>query len=145
MNAIDLLKADHEIIDKLATQADQADDWSEKSAYIAEIQRELELHTELEESMLYPLFTDNDKTRSMIEHFFDDHQAIRDLMDEISNTEDENEANDKFGELVEAINAHVDDEENIFFPIILRSLNDSELNDLGTKFEAEKEESLKAA
>jgi iron-sulfur cluster repair protein YtfE (RIC family) len=58
MNAIDLLKADHERVKALLTQLSESTERGVKkrTELLAKLEAEISLHTRLEEEILYPAF-----------------------------------------------------------------------------------------
>ena len=58
MNAIDLLKADHERVKALLTQLSESTERGVKkrTELLAKLEAEISLHTKLEEEILYPAF-----------------------------------------------------------------------------------------
>ena len=58
MNAIDLLKADHERVKTLLTQLSESTERGVKkrTELLAKLEMEITLHTQLEEEILYPAF-----------------------------------------------------------------------------------------
>ena len=58
MNAIDLLKADHEKVKAILTQLSESTDRAVKtrSDLLKKLEMEITIHTQLEEEILYPAF-----------------------------------------------------------------------------------------
>jgi hemerythrin superfamily protein len=54
MDALDLLKEDHQKVKELFEAVEETDDEAEKKRIFAEIQSELETHARIEETVFYP-------------------------------------------------------------------------------------------
>ena len=106
------------------------------------------MHSYVEETILYPVFSRREGFREMIEEAFDEHQEIKDLLEEMEmtfsqahDTEDEiDQIDDKFDELMDTFEHHVDEEENELFPRIREVTDHRQLELIGTQLEAAKED-----
>ena len=54
MDALELLKEDHQTVKELFEEAEEAGDQKEKTKIFSEIQAELETHAQIEETVFYP-------------------------------------------------------------------------------------------
>jgi hemerythrin-like domain-containing protein len=143
MNAIALLKADHEHIKRLfRTYETAAEGTSQDKQVIAEqIFTELEVHSQIEEELFYPAVrakTDQEGQDRVAESL-EDHQAVEALI-EILRTLDpqDEEFAARFEELMDTAEAHIEDEEEELFPEAEERLSD-ELERLGTRMQERKE------
>jgi len=139
MNAIEVLKEDHRKVKKLFGQYDSAD--GDKGEIVQSVFRELEMHTRVEEDIFYPAVRANsDKSgKGMIKHNFDEHQEFEDLIRELREMEVTGpDFDDKFEELVEDVEHHIDLEESETFPMAEAVLG-KQLEELGREILEEKE------
>jgi iron-sulfur cluster repair protein YtfE (RIC family) len=59
MNAIELLKADHDKVSRLFQKVKATQEESEHKELFKQIQEELEIHTHIEETIVYPIMKEN--------------------------------------------------------------------------------------
>lgn len=135
MDGLELLKSDHERVNSLFDRIEQAGDLAEKRRLFLEIKQELDLHAHVEETVLYPMFENREGFRDTIEDSYDEHQEVKDLLEEMSGTEDEDELDDQVDELIELVQHHVEEEEGDLFPRIRQALGQPELDQLGQQLQ----------
>ena len=140
MNAIDLLKEDHDKVDKLfqKVKATKGEDHHE---LFKQIKHELEVHTHIEETIFYPrLIADGDeelekKTKEGIQ----EHHQAKKFLRELSNLADDSEKFDpKLKVLMEDIGHHVQEEEGELFPMVKDQFDEYTLQMMGNDMEKEK-------
>ena len=66
MNALELLKQDHQNVKKLLRSATETEDKSEQKRLFREIRTELETHARLEETIFYPAVQEHKELASMV-------------------------------------------------------------------------------
>jgi iron-sulfur cluster repair protein YtfE (RIC family) len=88
-DAIEMLKADHRRVRALFQRYDETDDQTMKQGIIAELFVELELHTQLEETVFYPAFADetNREGQELVEASLEAHEEIDVLVEELRGLE----------------------------------------------------------
>jgi hemerythrin superfamily protein len=146
MDALELLKIDHDQVGQLFDQIEQADSTNEKRRLFQDLKQQLDTHAYIEENVFYPYFEDNEEMSELIEDSFDDHQEMRDLIQEIellsdsvdaSNLED-SDWDDRFDDLMECVEDHVSMEEEELFPRVESSMSSNDLMNLGARLEEAK-------
>ena len=77
-DAIEMLKADHRRVRALFRRYDETDDQAMKQGIMAELFVELELHTQLEETVFYPAFADetNREGQELVEASLEAHEDV---------------------------------------------------------------------
>ncbi len=138
MDALELLKADHQRVSELFDQLQQADDIDQKRDIFESIRDELTAHADIEENYFYPLFKTKEGFEDLIDQSIDDHSEMRDLMEEIDSLDDESELEDRFEELQEIVDEHVAEEENDLFPRVRKTMDEPALAKLGDEIMAAK-------
>lgn len=140
MNAIDLLKEDHDKVDKLFQKVKATKDQDHRDLF-EQIKHELEVHTHVEETIFYPrLIADGDeelqkKTKEGIQ----EHHQAKIFLRELSNLADESEKFEpKLKVLMEDIGHHVQEEEGELFPMVKEQFDEYTLQMLGSGIEKEK-------
>lgn len=135
MNAIELLKKDHQIVENLFRLCEVAESAEQKRHIFQKIRAELETHTEIEEVVLYPFFQDKPGFKDMITEALDEHMEAKSVLETITRSTTDNEMDNKLDELIEAVRHHVKEEENELFPKIQKTLSNDELDALGRKLQ----------
>lgn len=135
MNALEMLRSDHEKMSSLFEQLQEADDLAQRNELVELIRDELLVHSRVEEAAFYPAFRNRPGFEEMIEDSSQEHQEFKDLLAEIAacDEEDEDERDPLLDELQECFDRHVDFEEGELFPKIEEILDDQELVKLGEK------------
>jgi len=118
-DAIEMLKADHRRVRALFQRYDETDDQALRQGIVVELFVELELHTQLEETVFYPAFADetNREGQELVETSLDAHEEVDVLVEELRGLDADQEAFvAKFQELRTKVEQHVQDEESRMFP-----------------------------
>lgn len=149
MNAIEFLKSDHTQFEKIFDEMDSTEDFFEKQDIFQKLKKTLELHAYIEETHLYPLLQDRSGFEEVMEQSFDAHQKIRDLLEQLDAMESDEEFQEEFSdlmaELIEAVQSHVETEEDDLLPLLKSSFPTEEIEQLGSVFEDAKKLSDVAA
>lgn len=139
VNAIQLLKSDHERVNELIENYYQADAFSEKRCFFEELRQELEAHILIEESVLYPLFQEKDGYQELLEDAYEEQQKIQDVLRELDTLSNEDEFDEMMDELVACVEHHVSEEEREFLPRLERELSATELENLAVQLQRAKD------
>ena len=137
MNAITLLKEDHERAMELIEQIETLDENdSQTGDLFVQLKQALTLHTQIEEKFFYPALSQFEETKDIVEEAYKEHQEVDDLLAEISAlSPGDEEFLDQIGELKDKIEHHVSEEEDELFPEAERLLGKSRLLELGRQME----------
>lgn len=147
MDAIQLLKQDHEKVKGLLAQLTDTTSRAEKTRaeLLEKIGKELEVHTTIEEEIFYPAFREAAKNAEDREMFFEaveEHRAAGDLV--LPDLMDTEPGSDRFGGrakvLKELVEHHADEEEKEMFKRARELLSREQLEDLGMRMEQRKRE-----
>lgn len=140
MDAIALLKADHEVVADLFEQVEKTDE-SKHPAIFEKIKAELDVHAHIEEAVLYPYLIENgdkelvDITKEGIE----EHHQVKIFLREISALAEESDKFEpKLKVLMEDVEHHVKEEEEEMFKLCRDQFDQQVLDELGAQLEAEK-------
>jgi hemerythrin-like domain-containing protein len=145
-DAIELLKADHvqvkEMLKKLTDTTKRA--IKKRSELVEEIAKEIKVHSKIEEEIFYPAFkaaggSDHNK---MNYEALEEHRAVEKLVlpDLLKSDPGSEEFSGRAKVLEELIEHHADEEEESMFPLAAQTLSQAELDTLGEKMAARKEE-----
>ena len=145
MNAIELLKADHGQIEKLFEEIDSVEDFYKRQDIFQKIKRELELHAYIEETFFYPLLENKPGFEELVDKSLDDHQEVKSLLEEIDVIDDEDEYEERIGELMDNVQSHIELEEDELFPKLESTFSINEIEQLGNTLDEAKRSSEAAA
>jgi len=146
MNAIELLKEDHDKVDKLFQKVEATEE-SEHPQLFERIKAELEIHTHIEEAIFYPKLKeegDEELKKITLEGIEEHHQAKIFLRELSSLADDSQKFEPKLKVLMEDIKHHVQEEEGQMFPMIEKQFDASVLDQLGKQLEEEKRKFAKS-
>jgi len=142
INAIDLLKSDHDEVEKLFDEYDdrkEEADAQTKQDIVDSICRALEVHAQLEEELFYPAFRKVDEMDDLLDEATIEHQSLKHLVAQLeASTPDDMLYDAKVKVLSEYVKHHVREEEGEIFSKARGS--DVDLDALGRKMSARKEE-----
>jgi hemerythrin superfamily protein len=150
MNAIELLKEDHDRVDKLFQKVKANEDADHRDTF-EKIKAELDVHTHIEETIFYPKLKeegDEELKKIVLEGIEEHHQAKMFLRELASLVEDSEKFQPKLKVLMEDIGHHVQEEEGQMFPMVQEQFDEYTLQILGDEMEKEKksfDKSQKAA
>lgn len=140
MDAIELLKADHEKVKTLFEKVEKSDE-SKHPALFEQIKAELDVHTHIEETIFYPKLK-SDGTKEIVDitlEGIEEHHQVKMFLREITSLADESEKFEpKLKVLIEDVEHHVKEEEEEMFPKVKDHFDQATLDELGAEMEAEK-------
>jgi hemerythrin superfamily protein len=138
-DAIQLLKADHREVERLFKQFHDARGEERRMQLCERICMELMVHTEIEEEIFYPTCREFLKDDEIINESLIEHQAAKDLIDEIRGMDAYDDMFDaRMQVLQEQIEHHVEEEEKELFPLVQKT--DMDLKDVGHRLMMRKTE-----
>lgn len=144
MNALELLKQDHEKVADLFAQVESTKDQKKHHQLFEKIKAELEAHTHIEETILYPALEQHAGLKDITLEAYEEHRQIKTLLSEITALSDGSKRFDaKLKVMGENVEHHVEEEENEMFPKIMKIYDSAKLDQLGQELEAEKKKFTK--
>jgi hemerythrin superfamily protein len=149
MNAIELLKKDHQKVAGLFKQYESAgaEAFAKKEELFRRIKQELDIHARIEEEIFYPAAKQvpDEEARELVAEAAEEHKQVKILLAELDGMDAEDERFDaKMKVLQEDVEHHVEEEENELFPKARKGLGSDRLEDLGRQLEYRRQ-SLAAA
>ena len=145
MNAVELLKADHDVVRKLFQDVKESDD-SKHPAIFKKIKAELDAHAHIEEVIFYPkLKEDGDKELvDIVLEGIEEHRQIKMFLRQLADLSGDSEQFEpKLKVLMEDTDHHVKEEEDEMFPLVKDQFESDVLGRMGEKMAAEKERFMK--
>lgn len=134
MNALELLKQDHQRIADLLADAKT---YVDMKRLFATLKNELEAHAHVEETVFYPEYQRHEILKDLIEDAKSQHKLMQDLLDELE-TQDGPEFENSFQTLMAEVQLHFTTEENEIFPHVRSLINGPDLGALGKELETDK-------
>lgn len=141
MDAFDLLKSDHkkvaEIFEKIEGIGDE--DLALRQNWYAGVRLELEIHAHIEETIFYPTLKQAAETRDLVLEAIAEHQELKLLLIELDGMAVDNEEwGARIADLKDAVEHHVEEEENEMFEKAKEVISRKEIDDLGRQMATEK-------
>ena len=142
MNVLELLRRDHSTVKNLFEKFDQinASDYEGKAELLAQIRRELQLHSRAEEQVFYPARKAVDTGGQRLAfHAAKAHHDIDELLTQISRLKPSNKIFDEMLEtLLTSVDFHIEEEEREIFQFAAENCSEQELEELGNEIEQRK-------
>ena len=141
MDAITLLKTDHDKVKRLLTELETTTERGVKTRaeLFSTIKGELTLHEIVEEEIFYPELKAHPKARDIVLEGYEEHHVVDMLMSELEGLDVTDE---KWGAkalvMKENIEHHIEEEEGEMFRQARQVFDATELEDLGARMEARK-------
>ena len=146
MDALELLKQDHEKVSELLERGQEADPKQRKQIF-KEIKSELETHARIEETIFYPAMEEHEELKDMVLESLEEHKQMKTVRRELAKLSPNSERfKPKFKVLKDNVEHHaVEEEEGKMFPKVRKIIDKSELEQLGEELEAAKHKRLRKA
>ncbi len=144
MNAIDLLKADHERVKAILTQLSESTERAVKKRtdLLAKLEMEISIHTRLEEEILYPAFKQagGKDEAEMYYEAKEEHRTVDSLVlpDLKATDPTQPEFAGRVKVVKELLEHHIEEEEKEMFPHAKKLLGKAKLDALGADMETMK-------
>ncbi|MGI8811626.1 MAG: hemerythrin domain-containing protein [Pyrinomonadaceae bacterium] len=140
MNAIELLKEDHDRVDRLFQKV-KATEEGEHGKLFEQIKEELDIHTHIEETIFYPILINegDEELKSITLEGIEEHRQAKMFLRELASLkEDSDKFEPKLTVLMEDITHHVQEEEGEMFPLVEEQFDSTRLEKLGREMDEEK-------
>ena len=139
MDPMALLKEDHSTVLDLIDQLEEAQgtgNHSEAAKLFDQLNDALTLHTRIEEAVLYPALEAFTETTEAVKLSVEEHEEVSQLLVDLSDTHTgEAEFEDRFAELRERVQSHIEEEEDNLLPDAERLLGERRLQEMGRQIE----------
>ena len=144
MNAIDLLKADHEKVKGILSQLSESTDRALKKRVelLDKLEMEITIHTQLEEQILYPAFKEagGKEEDEMYYEAKEEHRTVDSLV--LPDLKGTDPSTPEFAGRVEVVKEllehHIEEEETEMFPKARKLLGKAKLDEMGEQMEVMK-------
>lgn len=145
MDAIALLKADHDRVKKVLDEGETTTERGVKTRteLLATLKLELTVHERIEEEIFYPALKEHPKARDIVLEGYEEHHVVDEIMGELEATDVTDETwGAKFKVMKENIEHHIEEEEGEMFKNAREVFERQELEDLGARMQELKEAAL---
>ena len=142
MNAIELLKSDHQTVAELFEDIKANEDGDNRGLF-ERVKAELDVHAHIEETIFYPKLKEqgNEELKDIVLEGIEEHRQIKMFLAEIAALMEGSEKFDpKLKVLIEDVEHHVKEEEDEMFPLVESQFDSDFLNELGAAIAAEKKQ-----
>lgn len=147
MNALQMLKEDHDMVKKIMAELDGTTERAEKtrSEGFMRLKSELSVHEAIEEEILYPALKQLAETKEIALEAYEEHHVVDMVLGELESTPvtDETWAA-KFTVMKENLEHHIHEEEDEMFKQARQVMEPAELEELGHRM-AERKEQLRSS
>jgi hypothetical protein len=136
MDAITMLKTDHDKVKKLLTELETTTERGVKTReeLFATIKGELTIHEVIEEEIFYPALTSHPKAKDIVLEGYEEHHVVDLLMGELESLDVSDPTwGAKALVMKENVEHHIEEEEGEMFKQARQVFDRQELEDLGTR------------
>ncbi|HYO91731.1 MAG TPA: hemerythrin domain-containing protein [Pyrinomonadaceae bacterium] len=143
MDAFELLKKDHEKVSGIFEKLDATTERGVKTReeLFARLKTELDIHSQIEEQLLYPILKEAKETHEITLEAVEEHHVVKQLLAELEELPKDDETwGAKLTVLKENVEHHVEEEEDEMFKDARKVLNSEQLEELGTRMQEAKEQ-----
>jgi hemerythrin superfamily protein len=143
MDALTLLKEDHDQLKKLMEELDGTTERGVKTRerLFTRIQQDLTVHEEIEEEIFYPALKEHPKAKDIVLEGYEEHNVVDMVMEEITTVPYDDETwGAKFTVMKENVEHHIEEEEGEMFKQARQVFDKDELEELGERMQTRRDE-----
>ena len=142
MDLYQVLIKDHRTVDDLFEKIEKSGEKAVKTRQqlFDKLRQELELHTQVEERIVYPDFKKHEGTREFIGEAIEEHGEVKKMLHQLGRMEPgAADWSARIADLKKAVQHHVQEEERQLFPAARKEIGDEEANDLARRVQEMKQ------
>jgi hypothetical protein len=147
MDALQLLKHDHDEMKKLLTELERTTERGTKTReqLFTKVREELTVHETIEEEIFYPALKAHPKAKELVLEAYEEHGVVDMVMAEIQGLPfDDERWGAKFTVMKENIEHHIEEEEKEMFEQARKVFDRDELEALGERMASRKQQLMAA-
>jgi hemerythrin-like domain-containing protein len=148
MDALELLRSDHELVKGIVDELEKTTERAEKTReeLFGRLRRNLEAHEKIEEEIFYPALEQHPKAKDMVLEGYVEHDVVERLMGELGGLPVDDEMwGPKAQVMIENLRHHIEEEEGELFKKARQVFDKNELEELGEELSRRKSELLDEA
>jgi hemerythrin superfamily protein len=142
-NAITMLKSDHATVKRLLREMNEVTAPKQREALVAQFEREIKTHAQLEEEIFYPAFKAAAEKTDAVDMFYEaaeEHHLVDMVLPALKAANAKShEWEAKAKVMKELVEHHVKEEENEMFPKMRQLLGEEQLREIGDLMQARRE------
>ena len=146
MDAIALLKKDHDKAKKLMDELEQTTERGVKTRKEkwTKLLKDLTIHENIEEEIFYPALHEHPKLKDIVLEALEEHHLVDDIVEQLKEAPfDDEHWSAKFKVTKENVEHHIEEEEGPMFSKVREVFSREELEELGPRMEASKQEQMR--
>ena len=146
MDAIALQKEDPETAKKLMNELEQTTERGVKTREEkwTKLLKELTIHENIEEEIFYPALHEHPKLKEIVLEALEEHHLVDEIVEQLKDTPfDDEHWSAKFKVTKENVEHHIEEEEGPMFSKVRQVFSKEELEELGSRMEAAKQEQMR--
>jgi hemerythrin-like domain-containing protein len=143
MDALSLLKEDHQKVKKLLLELDSTTERGVKTReeLFTKVKEELQVHETIEEEIFYPALKEHPKSKELVLEAYEEHNVVDMVMREIEDVPfDDERWGAKLTVMKENVEHHIEEEETEMFKQARQVFDREELTELGQRMESRKKQ-----
>jgi hemerythrin-like domain-containing protein len=136
MDAIALLKDDHDRVKKMLAEGEETTERAEKgrTELFEKLKADMVIHERIEEEIFYPALKAHPKAKDIVLEGYEEHHVVDEIMGELEATDVTDETwSAKFKVMKENIEHHIEEEEGEMFKQARQIFSADELEELGAR------------
>jgi len=136
MDAIALLKADHDKVKKMLADGEETTERAEvaRTDLFEKLKAEMLIHERIEEEIFYPALKSHPKAKDIVLEGYEEHHVVDEIMGELERLPVTDETwGAKFKVMKENIEHHIEEEEGEMFKTARQVFDADELESLGAR------------
>jgi hemerythrin-like domain-containing protein len=136
MDALTLLKEDHDRVRKILDEGEDTTERAEKTRteLFTKLKSELEIHERIEEEVFYPALKEHPRAKELALEGYEEHHVVDQILSELEQTPVTDETwTAKFKVAKENLEHHIEEEEGEMFKAARQAFSREELEDIGAR------------
>ena len=142
-DAVTLLKKDHKEVKKLLDELEDAETGSERRTLVERIEKEVKIHSTIEEEIFYPAFkaaVEDNEDEALFYEAREEHGLVDEIMQKLSRGDPASaEYMARCKVLSDLVRHHADEEEGEMFPCAKKHMEKEQLEELGQRLQERKD------
>ncbi|GAB4195705.1 MAG: hypothetical protein Fur006_42450 [Coleofasciculaceae cyanobacterium] len=136
MDIFELIKTDHRKVEEIFSAIESTKTSKTLDKHFNQLYKELSLHAQVEELTFYPTIRNHEGTEELLEEAEEEHTEVKVMLEQMKSMDSSSkEFKEKLSQLKEAVQHHVQEEEEEVFPQIRQMMSTEELKQLASEFQ----------